>query len=250
MKIITTTFLIALFLIGVTSLNDAYATITSGSVDSGTAKDAGGVFVKVSPPIPGDGTCAPNSVGDNCQMSPNLFGFDEDQNIVLAVPLTVNDSTGDGVSDGAVLPIGTTVASHYVYFDPDPSQDIQGCVNFDSPIVATIFLTNQLASSDFLANTGVNYLNPTLRGFELNQDLATFSGNQVCVDFTASKPGDYFRVLTEFSPGAEQQVAGELLSLDNSALMIAGLTSMTVWMIPAVAGLAGVGVYLVKFRKQ
>jgi len=45
-------------------------------------------------------------------------------------------------------------------------------------------------------------------------------------------------------------VAGELLPLDSSALMIAGLTSMSVWMVPAVAGLAGVGVYLVKFRKQ
>ncbi len=45
-------------------------------------------------------------------------------------------------------------------------------------------------------------------------------------------------------------VAGELLPLDNTALMIAGLTSMSVWMIPAVAGLAGVGVYLVKFRKH
>jgi len=48
----------------------------------------------------------------------------------------------------------------------------------------------------------------------------------------------------------EPQVAGELLPLDTSALMIAGLTSMTVWMIPAVAGLAGAGVYLVKFRKH
>ena len=45
-------------------------------------------------------------------------------------------------------------------------------------------------------------------------------------------------------------VAGELLSLDTSALMVAGLTSSAVWMVPAVAGLAGVGVYLVKFRKQ
>jgi len=48
----------------------------------------------------------------------------------------------------------------------------------------------------------------------------------------------------------ETQVAGELLPLDNSALMIAGLTSMSVWMVPAVAGLAGAGVYLVKFRKH
>jgi len=45
-----------------------------------------------------------------------------------------------------------------------------------------------------------------------------------------------------------QQVAGELLPIDSSALMIAGLTSMSVWMIPTILGLAGVGVYLVKFR--
>ena len=47
-----------------------------------------------------------------------------------------------------------------------------------------------------------------------------------------------------------QPVAGELLPLDSSALMIAGLTSMSVWMVPTVLGLAGAGVYLVKFRKQ
>ncbi len=44
------------------------------------------------------------------------------------------------------------------------------------------------------------------------------------------------------------KVAGELLPIDNTALMIAGLSSITVWMVPAVVGLAGVGVYLVKFR--
>jgi hypothetical protein len=48
--------------------------------------------------------------------------------------------------------------------------------------------------------------------------------------------------------GGEEQVAGELLSLDTSALVIAGLTSMSVWMVPAVASIAGVAVYLVKFR--
>jgi len=51
-------------------------------------------------------------------------------------------------------------------------------------------------------------------------------------------------------PPEPQQVAGELLPLDSSALMIAGLTSMTVWMVPTVLGLAGAGVYLVKFRKH
>ncbi len=43
-------------------------------------------------------------------------------------------------------------------------------------------------------------------------------------------------------------VAGEIIPIDSSALMIAGLTSMSVWMIPTVLGLAGVGVYLVKYR--
>jgi hypothetical protein len=45
-------------------------------------------------------------------------------------------------------------------------------------------------------------------------------------------------------------VAGQLLPLDSTALFLAGIQSMTVWMIPTVLGLAGAGVYLVKFRKQ
>ena len=45
-----------------------------------------------------------------------------------------------------------------------------------------------------------------------------------------------------------QPVAGELLPLDNSALLIGGLSSMSVWMVPTVLGLAGAGVYLVKYR--
>jgi len=45
-------------------------------------------------------------------------------------------------------------------------------------------------------------------------------------------------------------VTGELLPLDNTSLFLAGLTSMSVWMIPTVLGLAGVGVYLVKYRAR
>jgi hypothetical protein len=43
-------------------------------------------------------------------------------------------------------------------------------------------------------------------------------------------------------------VAGELLSLNSSALVVAGLTSSAVWMIPTLAGIAGAGIYLVKLR--
>jgi len=43
-------------------------------------------------------------------------------------------------------------------------------------------------------------------------------------------------------------VAGELLSIDSSALVIGGLASSAVWMIPTFAGIAGAGIYLVKLR--
>lgn len=190
----------------ITTPNESFATITGGSVTGGSAFTAGGTFLNESPaPISSpSGLCALNSVGANCHQTPDLWGFDEDQNIIVPAPLAVDDITGDGVVDvGATLPTGSTVASHYIWFDPGPTQRIVGCVEFDAPIVATIFLTTNLAGSDFLANTGVNYLNPGLRGFEQPPDFATFSGNEVCVDFRAANPGDYFRVLTDFSPAAD-----------------------------------------------
>jgi len=42
-------------------------------------------------------------------------------------------------------------------------------------------------------------------------------------------------------------VAGKLLSIDSSALVIEGLSS-AVWMVPSIAGIVGAGIYLVKFR--
>jgi len=45
-----------------------------------------------------------------------------------------------------------------------------------------------------------------------------------------------------------QVVGGELLPIDSAALMIAGLQSSAIWMLPVLAGIAGTGFYLVKFR--
>jgi len=80
---------------------------------------------------------------------------------------------------------------------------------------------------------------------------ATVTGpNEVTIDIDGFVLQPNGGAEAHFDLVADHQVAGELLSLDTSALMIAGLTSMTVWMIPTVLGLAGVGVYLVKFRKH
>jgi len=64
--------------------------------------------------------------------------------------------------------------------------------------------------------------------------------------------GDYNIILTGFSQldSCNVPVAGELLSLDSSALVIGGLASSAVWMVPAVAGIVGAGIYLVKFRSS
>ncbi|MFQ5440813.1 MAG: hypothetical protein ACE5DL_05055 [Nitrosopumilaceae archaeon] len=55
-------------------------------------------------------------------------------------------------------------------------------------------------------------------------------------------------VVDEVGCPVEKPVAGELLSVNSSALVIAGLTGSAAWMIPAVAGIAGAGIYLVKLR--
>jgi|SRR5215471_21057498 len=75
--------------------------------------------------------------------SPNLFKFDEDQNILLTCPLIVNVGS-------STIPTGNFVASHYIFFDPGPSQCMTGTVNFDSDILAVITTTNDLAASDSL----------------------------------------------------------------------------------------------------
>ena len=98
--------------------------------------------------------------------------------------------------------IGTTVASHYVFFDPNGTTSIDGTVDFDSDVLAIISSTANLGASDFLANTGVNYLDPTLRGLEAGDDVTISGPRQIRFDTTASSPGDYVRVLTVFSPSA------------------------------------------------
>jgi hypothetical protein len=170
----------------------AMATILDGTETGGTARDAGGVFVKLTLPF-FNPFGPPNAVGNDTFQSPNLYGFDEDQNILLAAPLQIDVGAGPIAS-------GTTIASHYVFFDPGPSQHVIGVVNFDSDILGIITSTGFLAASDFLANTGVTYLSPSARGLEAGDSVTISGTRQILFDTFASSPGDYVRVLTAFSP--------------------------------------------------
>jgi len=205
-------FAIGITVVGLLPCNPVMADIVSGTVTGGSAFTAGGTFVKLTPPLMNP-FGPPNSVGNDNFQSPDLYGFDEDQNIVLSSPLAVDVGASP-------IPAGTTVASHYIFFDPGPVEEVIGTVNFDSSVLGIITSTARLAASDILANTGVNYLSPGDRGLEPG-DSATISGpQQILFDTTASSPGDYIRVLTAFSPGAAAAPEPGFLPMVGSGMVI------------------------------
>ncbi len=196
----------------------ATATIIGGTVTGGTALTAGGTFIKLTVPL-ANPFGPPDSVGNDNFQSPNLYGFDEDQNILLTAPLTVDVGTSP-------IPAGTIVASHYIFFDPGPSEHIIGTVDFDSDVLAIITSTGTLAASDFLAKTGVNYLSPSDRGLEAGDSVTISGPQQILFDTVASSPGDYVRVLTAKSPAAAAAPEpGDAVLLGSGLLVLAVLLS-------------------------
>lgn len=195
----------------------AQAIVTGGSVTSG-----GGTFHILTPPILNP-FGAPNSVGNDTFQNNNLYAFNEDQNVVVGPGALAVDYVPGGGSGS--IAAGTVVASHYVFYDPQSGSQT-GYVDFDANILAIISSTGNLLASDYLANTGINYLNPAARGLEPG-DSATIDSilaNRMNVDWTASTPGDYVRVLTAFSPGAPTPDGGSgALLLGMGALGLMGL---------------------------
>ena len=171
-----------------------------------------------------------NTVGKNTFQDQNLYGFDEGQNIVITADLAV-DILADGLGGGGgpgIVNQGSTVASHYIFFDPKGSATQMGSVTFDSAIFGIITSTGNLAASDFLINTGVNYLNPEFRGLE-SGDIVTITGlNSIEVDWFASTPGDYIRVLTDFSPAAVVPVPAAVWLFASGLLGLIGVAKRNV----------------------
>lgn len=185
---------------------NAQATIVGGGVTAGS-----GSWVELT--VPFTESTPDNTVGENNFQTVDLYGFNEDQNVSTVSAHTIRNNTTQFGTSTTIVASGTTVASHYIFFDPGPSTTIEGYVDFDAEILGIMIDTNTLAATDYLANTGVTYLNPGLRGLE-NADQAWIDisdSSRLRIDFTASNPGDYIRVLTKRSPGAVPAPAGFLL---------------------------------------
>jgi len=125
---------------------------------------------------------------------------------------------------------------------------------------------NFFSQSNLNNDNGIDHL--------MTFDLSSLSGQTIFVDFgNGAVPlllsGNTFLLAWEDLPfngqsqtagdddyddmmylvtGISRPVGGELLPIDSTALMVAGLSQSALWMIPTLAGIAGVGFYLVKFR--
>jgi hypothetical protein len=168
--------------------------------------------------VPGAATCtvttSPPAIVSQDPNDGVLLAWDENQNVTLTQNLYVDrvfDNTASFVgqdSNGYYIVSGTVVSSHYVQWDPLDRRRgrVQATINTDSQIFA--FLTsdqNLFDSDDALGLSGVDYNNFTLRGLE-SGDLINFNGNSVDIDWTASSPGDWTRMITAFSPAAVSAV--------------------------------------------
>ena len=164
----------------------AGAVVLDGKVTGGA-----GVFVRLEagPEI---------TVGRDTFESPNLFAFDEDQNITIPDDIRVEIGP-----PGGVIPRHSVVASHYVFFDPAWGMAQRGWVEFDAPILGVATSVWTMQATDFLANTKITYLNPGLRGLEWEDAVWIDPDNpfRLWVSWAASTPGDYIRVFTARSPG-------------------------------------------------
>lgn len=169
--------------------SSAEAFILGGGV---TRQSGSGDFIKLDPT---EGF----AVGADTFNTDHLYGFDEDQNITLIEPIRVDIG---GTTRGHIA-AGTTVASHYVFFDSISGVQ-RGFVDFDAPILGIAAFQDTMAATDYLASTDVRYISMELRGLE-DGDQAWIDPNlptRLWVSWAGSSPGDYIRVFTAESPGA------------------------------------------------
>ena len=161
----------------------------------------------------------PNPIARN----PNngiLLGWDELQNITLTEDLLVDrvfDPTVEFVEpsgNGFVIKAGTIVSSHYFQWDPGAgsSRNVEATIEFDSEIFAFITRDQKLFDSDeLLGLPNFDYNDFRLRGLE-NGDRTNFNGELVDIDWRASSPGDWTRVITAFSPSVNEVTTPEPIS--------------------------------------
>ena len=197
-------FLCAIFLVfgmvGIVGTGAVYATAIS--ITGLTGSQALDYMIGTPAPLPF--TLTANFSDDQ-----KLYVWDEVQNFTLPGNLYVDrvaDVTADfigGSSGSYYIKAGTIVSSHYVQWDPAPTKTVKARLEFDSDIFAFITADQRLFNSDsWLGLTGITYGDFGNRGLETG-DGTNFNSGMVDIDWAASNPGDWTRLITAYSPGGE-----------------------------------------------
>jgi len=151
-----------------------------------------------------------------------LWAWDEVQNFTLTEALRVDRVFDESASfvtaiagGGYWLAAGTIVSSHYLQWDPGEgsSSTVSATIKLDSQVFA--FMTddsNLFASDEFLGLPGMNYSDFVYRGLEV-EDTTNFNGTDVDINWTASTPGDWTRLITAYSPAAVNIPEPEMFGL-------------------------------------
>lgn len=162
-----------------------------------------------------------------------LLAWDELQNFTLESDLRV-DRVFDPAADFVValpggdflIKAGTVVSSHYLQWDSlgdnNPVGSVSATIKLDSQVFAFITADQNLFDSDYLGVEGLDYSDFTLRGLEAG-DTTVFNNTDIDINWAASTPGDWTRLITAFSPAAVE-IPEPQTSLIAATLFILTLT--------------------------
>lgn len=157
----------------------------------------------------------PPSVAPGNPTAPDIWAFDELQDVFLPVPIVLDvQPVNPGVHVPAdlnpvVIPAGTCVSSHYVDYEDTVPSVATGGVRYLRPILGVAVRQVTLDATNFLRRPGVIYPNAAACnavpgvdcGMELlPQDELRVDANRVQVRFEAQTPGDRIRVVTAGDP--------------------------------------------------
>lgn len=168
----------------------------------------GGAVASISPP--------PSVVFNDFESSSTIHMFTEQTSYPLPSNVTVDitkpglygGSGGSGYSiSSTVLPAGTAVDCHFVFFDPVGSQNstVSGSITVGAKILGIICTKSSLDNSDsILGMPGTRYdTGRNARQFEKNAEVVTLSEDMRTVTINrwhSTYPGENMRIVTE--PGS------------------------------------------------
>jgi hypothetical protein len=158
----------------------------------------------------------PSRVEFNAIESLNVLAFNEKQNVILPKDVLADDGfdfSKDSTSPNVLIPTGTLVSSHFIFFNPPTANRRirwSGQVTFDQDILGIVVRRN--AHKDTTGILGLEDTTYNLRGrgldlvtnFDFLEDIVSFEDNVLSFSITTSNTGiDPMRVITAASPATQ-----------------------------------------------